>query len=461
MRIVLPFLGEFGWLIMEHIRLAYRLNDAIICCPKEHTPLFPKAVGFFHDYINPIKDANRCVSGSTIDKGLKGRFYTELRSRLKQLYPTCEVIELPFECRWHLSDAPDCKFKPVVSSQLPTVDITVAPRYREWDKSRNWPYWPFVCDALQKKGLRVGLIGSQTSSYYCPANVYAWNHSEGDLTGSIDLLNRSTLLVSIDSGMPHLAAMMDVPTVLIDSYAVTDEYGPMKRANRQSIDIISREYWNYPSILVEFVYQRYLYEKQRKQQQSKIGVCCIGTDEMAKERCLTMQSLKDYCNRHKYVLHYLTRSYCESRPPAWSKVQLLLDNLHAHDWLWWIDVDAKVTNPTVKLEEIINDSGYDLLIAEDNLGINTGSFFIRNCDWSRDFLQRVWALGPDPKHHWWEQWAFIRLLRDETDKQHVGIIPKRLINSYPNDWQTGDFIYHAAGYRGNERVKLLERIGGV
>merc|ERR1712232_794220 len=65
------------------------------------------------------------------------------------------------------------------------------------------------------------------------------------------------------------------------------------------------------------------------------------------------------------------------------------------------------------------DPDFHMLVAEDHAMLNTGAFFLKASDWSREFLQRVW--GPDDSiwtdHPWWENAAILwNFLKDNSQK---------------------------------------------
>jgi hypothetical protein len=62
-----------------------------------------------------------------------------------------------------------------------------------------------------------------------------------------------------------------------------------------------------------------------------------------------------YASRHNYSLHVLP-PVDSSRHPAWSKIPAALSLLPLYDWLWVVDTDTLVMNPSVPLTEYINDA---------------------------------------------------------------------------------------------------------
>jgi len=124
------------------------------------------------------------------------------------------------------------------------------------------------------------------------------------------------------------------------------------------------------------------------------------------------------------------------RPPSWSKILAVKSHLPQYDWVFWNDADSLVTNFSISLEAIImsvvgdvdfNDMP-DLIVTEDVTGVNAGMFFVRNTEWSQQFLEL-----------WWNQTSFvkpfgqsksgdnnalkylIRSMSDHDRNQHVGI----------------------------------------
>jgi xyloglucan 6-xylosyltransferase len=89
----------------------------------------------------------------------------------------------------------------------------------------------------------------------------------------------------------------------------------------------------------------------------------------------------------------------------WTKLPLLRNMMLAHpevEWLWWMDSDAMFTDMSfqVPLEKY---QSYNLVLHGFNdsvyknkswTGLNTGSFLIRNCQWSLDLLDAWSPMGP-------------------------------------------------------------------
>lgn len=278
------------------------------------------------------------------------------------------------------------------------------------------------------------------------------------------MLAEADLVVSIDTGPAHMAGTMDRPTLVLFGPMLENSYEHMGSAQtiRSSRPCGGCNYlttWGTQchrecAAMRDLTPEAVAARAVRMLTPTDIGVCTIADDRMAAERAITRPPLAAYCDRHGYRLHAVGTSMDFTRPISWSKILLLQRWLGEHDWLWWADADLLVTSPERRLEELTDGATGDLLIASDANGINCGSFLLRNCDWSRDFLQRVWDTAEDVNHTWWEQWALMqRLAGNADDRGHVQSVRKRSINAYPSDWRPGDFCLHTPGTP--DRVRVL------
>lgn len=158
------------------------------------------------------------------------------------------------------------------------------------------------------------------------------------------------------------------------------------------------------------------------------------------------------------ALKYVDRWDCEfecapprwlSRPPAWGKVRVLIEELSSghHEWVMWVDADAMfVRDEVFILDEVNGDRDLwmvnhrcvrgpvrrqpglvrggrltnlvlrkTLFREQDELELlvrrpNTGVMLFRATDWSIKFLESIWAQEDLIEHRWWEQAAFHRVM---------------------------------------------------
>lgn len=171
----------------------------------------------------------------------------------------------------------------------------------------------------------------------------------------------------------------------------------------------------------------------------------FGYEEIAK---LTVPNIQAYAARHGYGYRAC------SHPGHFGKISALLESWDDADWLWWIDTDAIVTNRTIRLEDLAKHG--DVVLTCDGNGINSGSMIFRTIPEVRRTLvemlnnRSVFDFPP-----WHDQNAFAYKLWGISDR--VRVIHKRRLNSYPSDWQRGDFVLHWPGMPNHERIKLIER----
>ena len=178
---------------------------------------------------------------------------------------------------------------------------------------------------------------------------------------------------------------------------------------------------------------------------------------------------KKYCASHGYNLMIGLESLDNSRPIPWTKILLILQamNQTKSDWIFWSDADALFMNQEILLENFIDlyaDKDINFIVTKDINVINTGQFFIRNCEWSRNFLLDVYAHDECIHHVWWENQAVILEYDKNIQVQwHTKILSQRLMNSYPieligdlqdHTYKNGDFIIHFPSAK-NDRLLLL------
>jgi len=252
--VVLPMYGEFGWLIMTHVRFAHSLAavEKIICCDRTETCLFPSATDYFCDWENPIDDNDRCGHSGYRHGDRCGPYDVGLIGRLSELYPS-HVILRPthYDCTWHLSDA--VKFQPAVRRQLPPVDVVLGVRKRSFVGDKNWTHWDLLVRVLRRCGFTIGLVGAHASSFAdLPADVRAWDHQDGDTAGSIDLLQHCRLYVGSDAGISHLAALVDAPMLVFrrELPGNPDWRGVMERSNKRFFRKLDGAAWFRPDEVV-------------------------------------------------------------------------------------------------------------------------------------------------------------------------------------------------------------------
>lgn len=202
----------------------------------------------------------------------------------------------------------------------------------------------------------------------------------------------------------------------------------------------------------------------------KITVATLVSDDLRSTVSIGTNGKRAYCKKHGYDFVCERRWLDQDRSFPWSKILVLLNimNKSTTEWIFWSDAESMITNTAINLEDFINPK-YDLVItADSNQILDTGEFFIRNCEESKKFLTDVYAYSyfkRDPRN---ETPAFIlELNKNENFRKRTKIAPQRLFNSYAREiflggepdfaamHLDGDFIVHFPPSYKKEVLKQL------
>jgi hypothetical protein len=133
-----------------------------------------------------------------------------LRAVAQDVWPRADIVA------W----APDGESYPKPPLLLPEpypVDVVLAPRAKPYADAKNgWP-WADLARTCCDRGWMVGLAGSRAESAEVPADVAAWDlDPAGDaVTGTLRLLRGARIVVSLDSGIGHLASLVNAPQLVL------------------------------------------------------------------------------------------------------------------------------------------------------------------------------------------------------------------------------------------------------
>jgi hypothetical protein len=212
-------------------------------------------------------------------------------------------------------------------------------------------------------------------------------------------------------------------------------------------------------------------------------VLCLG-EEYAKAVEIGTRTKVDYCRRHGYSLVVLeTAPFYFDRPITWLRIPLIFSLMEkGYNDVFYLDADTLITNQDVRLESFfarLEKAERHLMIAEDILCLNTGSFFIRKTWQSLTLLDLVYENDAHVDHHWWEQQALIELVEEhqvvrsllylEPDARQFNSVPLGFLNlpfsetdRVAYSWQPGDFVCHFAGLRNTSVLQeKMQEIHGL
>ncbi|XP_058186380.1 putative glycosyltransferase 7 [Rhododendron vialii] len=133
----------------------------------------------------------------------------------------------------------------------------------------------------------------------------------------------------------------------------------------------------------------------------------------------------DYCRIHGYDIFYNNALLHPKMKSYWAKIPVVRATMVAHpeaEWIFWIDSDAMITDmdfkpPFEKYKDhnLVVDGWPNLIYEKKSwVGLNAGVFFLRNCQWSMEFLEAWAEMGPQTPNY--ENWAKIQMetLSDKT-----------------------------------------------
>ena len=214
----------------------------------------------------------------------------------------------------------------------------------------------------------------------------------------------------------------------------------------------------------------------------KIAIAQLYTKNLDDWAYIAVENKKRYARLNNYDL-VSKRGLYKTKPkrhPSWHSLSLILEILETSniDWVFWSDVDALIMDYTVKLESFMKPN-CDIIIPSQGqgeyCGIKTnnclccGHYFIKNTQWSKDFLRHLWKWPKDEydryrNYGYWEQCGMNYMFNEnEMDfDKHVYIEPKnRAFNSFyyqEPDKQAMEFSqWGECWFRTKESEKGLEK----
>lgn len=230
---------------------------------------------------------------------------------------------------------------------------------------------------------------------------------------------------------------------------------------------------------------------KKKVKNKKIAVLVVYDDNYAEMKKYSVDNnIQQYCELHGYSLICEKIENFERHTP-WAKISKSIDIIKRgeFDWIFFIDLDCLIMNPTIKLETII-DEKYSFIIPSHNVpavdtptitpyntdNIITSQFLVKNNDVGLQILEDIWEAKEWPKNvdintfDYEGRQTRITIQKPQFSK-HVKIIDEKILNRfwYVNSpfmvfcnmgvnnlvWNPGDFIVHVTGYEKQERIQLL------
>jgi hypothetical protein len=241
----LPFVGEFGHLILTHIRLVHfsRAAHKIVCCRPGEQVLYPSAAEFVTDWTDPVPDDQRIATNRSqaFDwHELEQRFPDAVAVTAGNLSPSQEL-----HC---INAGQPIPFRP--RRRGLRADIILGVRHRKLFAERNWPHWQLVADAIHQVGLTFATMGHRDTSFDLQHQQY--HTGDLDTDAAIESLQNCRLYIGTDSGGSHLAATAGAPMLVFrtDAGGSRDMFQQMEDRNPGRVTVLPMSAWNRPAEVI-------------------------------------------------------------------------------------------------------------------------------------------------------------------------------------------------------------------
>lgn len=209
--------------------------------------------------------------------------------------------------------------------------------------------------------------------------------------------------------------------------------------------------------------------------------------EMVPLVAITDPAKRRYCKRHGYefLTPTLPGNRCnEEEKYGFKRLVLLVDLLksNAYDWIWVVGCDVLITNPSIKLESLIDDN-FGLVIGTEPGGVGMDSFLIRRARGGLELMERLLAYRDHPVGGAHEQSTLDSIRSESEVAKVIKVLPQRALNSYKystlhqyaflhpgfvtgtdalgnsGEWQPGDFVLHTPGLpKEDQKIKIFSEV---
>lgn len=203
----------------------------------------------------------------------------------------------------------------------------------------------------------------------------------------------------------------------------------------------------------------------------------------------TLKSKIKYCNIHNYDIYITTKFtkdpygiFNESdlgflRTVLILEINKQIKNINKYDYIFWLDGDTIITNPSYDIEYFINQSSDSCYYASYDWGsnsktyhsFNNGNWIVKVGDQAEELYKYFLNIARKFPN---EQEALNFLSRTQECNKYFTILEKNLLNSVPNHenlienrnnqkidvpWKDNDFLCHFSGLSNQQRIYLIEK----
>lgn len=200
----------------------------------------------------------------------------------------------------------------------------------------------------------------------------------------------------------------------------------------------------------------------------KWAVCSLSNRETM--RALSWPLMEKYCKRHGYDFVTKTEPYTEDRHPSWCKLLLMKELLPKYDVVVWFDDDIILTQPDLKLEDLLRS----FLVSERLLAVsknitnpfNFGLIVAKKT--AGKILDQIWNNVDEETRFglFWEESAAAKLfVSDQSFNDKIYIFLPGVIQGFHSAnnaspelrWNIRTFALHVSGFPDvNSRIEHME-----
>lgn len=200
-----------------------------------------------------------------------------------------------------------------------------------------------------------------------------------------------------------------------------------------------------------------------------MNICCFSMwgDNYAEIAAITQPVLQAYCGKHGYsyselILEGTGNDY------AYKKHEYIKELFKQDiDVVWYLDCDAIITNPEIRVEDFLDDD-YSVFLTRDFTELNGGSILIRNDyngKWFNDYILS--------RRGQYDNEQNVINANEFSFKEFMKELPHPSINSYQynlypecasyvgkpelGDWEPGHFVLHVPGLGVERRKEILSQ----
>ena len=198
---------------------------------------------------------------------------------------------------------------------------------------------------------------------------------------------------------------------------------------------------------------------------------------------ITWPVMQKYCSKHGYSFTTIKDTLDVTRHPAWSKllaIRMALEQKSA-DMVVWIDDDQYITNPSMTLDSLVENTPFDRILMTEDSGpwsaFNSGIMFCKNTDEGRDHFDYLYDLAekyPELERFYqepmWEQ-SGMDFFHKNVDDKFYRIVPmypiQGFVGRFPADqgkeglWFPGVFTAHVPGRDMSLRLIQLKSLAEI